>query len=187
MKRRSFVAAWVGGGVLAAAEVNPGAKIKPFGVVDLSGKPVAVNPAAGVTVVTFISTRCPVSNGYNDRMISLYEAYGKKGVQFFFVNANSTEPVSEVKEHIGQAGYPFPVYKDGTAAEALGAEFTPEAFVLDKAGKLVYHGYIDDSKNTARVTNPALQKAIDATLAGKPVAEARTRAFGCTIKRARRS
>lgn len=187
MKRRAFVAAWVGGGVLAAAEVTTGTKVKPFELRDLAGKAVDVKPGAAVTVVTFISTRCPVSNGYNDRMISLYEAYSKKGVQFFFVNANSTEPVAEVKEHIGQAGYPFPVFKDGTAAEALGAEFTPESFVLDKSGKLVYHGFIDDSKNTARVTNPALQNAIDATLAGKPVAEARTRAFGCTIKRARRS
>ena len=186
MDRRTFFASALAA-LPVVAQTSAARKVEGFEVTDASGKTVPVKLAGGVTVVTFISTRCPVSNGYNDRMNQLFEEYGKKGVRFFFVNANSTEPAAEVEAHRQQAGFAFPVYKDVSAAERLGAEFTPEAYVIDGAGKLTYHGYIDDSRNEARVTNPALRQAIDATLAGKPVANPVTRAFGCTIKRVRRS
>lgn len=156
-------------------------------VKDLSGKDHTIAPGNGVTVVTFISTQCPISNDYNDRMSALYKAYQGKGVTFFFVNANSTEPADVVAEHRKSAGFPFEVFKDVNAADKLGAQVTPEAFVFDRAGKQVYQGAVDDARNEARVQAHSLKDAIDATLAGKTVANARTKAFGCTIKKARRS
>ena len=66
---------------------------------DLSGTPVTITPGKKVTVVTFISTQCPISNDFNDRMSALYNEFSGKGVIFFFVNANSTEPASVVAEH----------------------------------------------------------------------------------------
>lgn len=154
---------------------------------DLDGKDVAIALGKDVTVVTFISTQCPISNDYNDRMSAIYKDYSAKGVKLFFVNANSTEPASVVAEHRKSAGFPFPVYKDNNAADKLEAQSTPETFVFDRAGKQIYRGYIDDARNEARVQNHGLRDAIDAALAGKTVANARTKAFGCTIKRARRS
>lgn len=160
---------------------------EPMQVRDSEGKDVTITPGKDVTVVTFISTQCPISNDYNDRMSALYTGYSSKGVKFFFVNANSTESAETVAEHRRQAGFPFVVYKDKNAADKLDAQSTPETFVFDRTGKQLYHGYIDDSRNPARVQNPALKDAIEAALAGKPVANPATKAFGCTIKRARRT
>src|SRR5580704_3825878 len=51
------------------------------------------------TVLIFISTRCPVSNAYNDRMIALADKYGPRGVAIIGVNANQNESMSEVAFH----------------------------------------------------------------------------------------
>lgn len=185
--RFSLAAALLGALSLFGAEATigaPGPKLKFHGA---DGKAIEMTPGQDVTVVTFISTQCPISNDYNDRMSALYQSYTAKGVKFYFLNANSTEPMNVMLEHKKSAGFPFPVYKDETAADLLGAQVTPESFVFDKAGKLVYHGYVDDARNAARVTNQGLRDALEATLAGKPVTKATTKAFGCTIKRARKS
>ncbi|MDX2269598.1 MAG: redoxin domain-containing protein [Bryobacter sp.] len=172
---------------LCAGEITVGAPAPAMKLKDMSGKSVAVNASGKVTVVTFISTKCPISNDYNDRMIAVYKEYANKGVNFYFVNANFTESAAEIAEHKQSVGFPFAVYQDGDAADQLGAQVTPEAFVFNAEGKLVYHGYVDDSRNAARVTKNGLRDALDATLAGKPVPQATTKAFGCTIKRPRKS
>ncbi len=177
--RRSVLALLSSAALLPAAET--------FAVRDLAGKPVTITPGRDVTVVAFISTQCPISNDYNDRMIALYKEYASRGVKFYFVNANSTEPAPTVTEHAKAVGFPFPVFKDEDAAAKLGAQVTPESFVFDKAGNKIYQGYIDDARNVARVQNHGLRDAIEAALAGKAVSQAVTKAFGCTIKRARRS
>jgi thiol-disulfide isomerase/thioredoxin len=140
---------------------------------------------AAATVVLFVGTKCPVSNRYNQRMIGLYREYSAKGVQFVFLNSNMNEPAAEVAQHRAQAKYPFPVLKDqdNVLADKFGAQYTPETFVLDRAGVVRYHGRIDDAQNEARVKQPSLQMAIDSVLKGGTVDPAETRALGCTIKR----
>jgi len=68
-------------------------------------------------------------------------------------------------------------------ADRFGATVTPEAFVIDSAGVVRYHGSIDDSQNERRVGTQRLRSALDAVLAGRPPAQAETKAFGCSIKR----
>ncbi|MEO8026279.1 MAG: redoxin, partial [Bryobacteraceae bacterium] len=58
--------------------------------------------------------------------------------------------------------------------------------VLDAHGVLRYHGAIDDSTNEARIKRQGLREALDALLAGKPVATPEIKAFGCVIKRVRK-
>lgn len=142
-----------------------------------------------VTVMIFLSTVCPISNDYNDRMSALYRELTAKGVQWLAVNANQNEPWSEVEQHRQQAGYPFPVWKDraNVVADRVGASVTPEVFVFDKEGMLRYQGQIDDSRNPARTQVHGLKNAVEQLLAGQAVTKARTKAFGCTIKRVRKS
>ena len=138
------------------------------------------------TVLIFVATRCPVSNGYNERMEKLAEDYAARGVSVVGINANSTEPAAEVKSHAAEKHLTFPILKDNgnKVADRLGAQHTPEAFLLDANNKLVYHGRIDNSLNPANVSANDLRDAIDAILAGKPVAKSEAKAFGCSIKRA---
>jgi thiol-disulfide isomerase/thioredoxin len=185
--RVSLLATLLGAVSLFAADATIGAVGPKLKFSDPAGKSIEFTPGKELTVVTFISTQCPISNDYNDRMSAVYKDYTAKGVKFYFLNANSTEPMNVMLEHKKSAGFPFEVYKDETAADLLGAQVTPESFVYDKAGKLVYHGYIDDARNPARIQTNGLRDALDATLAGKPVTNSTTKAFGCTIKRARKS
>ena len=154
------------------------------------GAQVSISPGkGGVTVVLFISTVCPVSNNYNTRMNDLYRDYSARGVKFVFVNANQNESAAQVEEHARRAGFAFPVYRDvgNRVADRLGAQSTPETFVIGPGGAIRYHGRIDDAQNQARVQHSSLRLAIDAVLAGGEVAAPETKAFGCTIKRARRT
>jgi hypothetical protein len=72
-------------------------------------------------------------------------------------------------------------------ADKFGAQVTPETFVIDKSGVILYHGAIDDSQNPANIKTQGLRMALDAVLGGQSVAKAETKAFGCTIKRAKRA
>jgi hypothetical protein len=158
-------------------------------VIDLKGDPFHLSPEKSkATAVLFISAICPISNAYNERMTQIYKDYTARGVQFLFVNANSNETAAKVAEHREDAAYPFPIYmdKDNALADRLGAQMTPEALVLDSHGEVRYRGFIDDAKNAARVTNQGLRGALDAVLAGKPVANPVTKSFGCTIHRVRK-
>jgi len=191
MQRLTFALAAAG---LAACgfgqEFKLGSKVGGFTLKDVAGAPVALEKLKGkVTVIGFIATKCPISNDYNERMKALHADYQGRGVRFVFINPNSTEPAAEVAEHTRQNGFPFPVYKDdnNVVADRFGAEFTPEVFVLDQGGVIRYHGAIDDSRAAARIKTHYLRRALDAMLAGQQVDPAETRAFGCTIKRAKKA
>lgn len=75
---------------------------------------------------------------------------------------------------------------DGTMGRAYGAQTTPHLYVIDGAGTLVYMGGIDDRATT----NPAdvvgatnyVRLALGDLAAGRPVASAATRPYGCSVK-----
>lgn len=137
------------------------------------------------TVLMFISTECPVSNGYNERMVKLNETFGKKGIAFAGINANKEEDVKMIASHSKDHGFKFPVLKDekNKVADLYGALVTPEVYVINPAGKVVYHGRIDDSRKLDKVTSNDLSDALGKLLAGKAPVSAEAKAFGCTIKR----
>lgn len=171
---------------LFAQDVPVGTRFADFQVTDLDGKPVTIKAANGITAVLFVATQCPVSNAYNDRMNALYKDYAAKGVHFVFVNSNRTEPADEVRRHLAKHKLTYLVYKDPNSgiANRFNAQVTPEVYLLDAAGALRYHGSIDDSRVIERVRDNRARKALDALLAGQPVAVPESKAFGCTIKRA---
>src|SRR5205085_9808404 len=170
------------------APVAIGATVEDFTLPDADGHPHTLASLKGKngTVLIFIATRCPVSNGYNERMEKLWQDYQAKGINVVGINANETEPAAEVKSHAAEKHLTFAILKDNgnRVADRLGAAHTPEAFLLDASNKLVYHGRIDNSLNPANVSANDLRDAIDAILAGKPVATTEAKAFGCSIKRA---
>ena len=137
------------------------------------------------TVVLFVSVKCPCSNAYDDRIRDLAREYGTdKGVRVVGVYSNQNETAKEIAAHAPAHGWNFPVFRDdrNLCAGHFKASVTPEAFVLDGAGRLVYRGRIDESRDPAAVHTHELHDAIEATLSGKP-APAETRPFGCAIVR----
>lgn len=176
--------------LLWGQQLGLGSKLDDFEVKDTSGSVARLSALKGdITAIFFIATQCPISNDYNERMQALYKDYARRGVKFVFINSNSTEPAAEVAEHARKWGFDFPVYKDdhNIVADRMGAQFTPEVFVLDRGGVLRYHGAIDDSRPAERVKTHYLRNALDEMLAGKAVTAGETKAFGCTIKRVKKA
>jgi peroxiredoxin len=84
-----------------------------------------------------------------------------------------------------ERGFEFPYVVDATSdvARAFGATRTPECYLFDKAGKLVYHGAVDDNyANAAKADKHYLQDALDSLVAGKEIPVKESKSVGCTIK-----
>lgn len=73
----------------------------------------------------------------------------------------------------------------GAMGRAYGAVVTPQMFVIDGKGELVYSGAISDnptmSASDARASRNYVKAALDDLLAGRKIAIASTRPFGCTV------
>src|SRR5579871_1072169 len=173
----------------AAAE-NP-TTVAVFKLPDTTGKPFAPLGAPGQKglVVVFIGTQCPINNGYMPCLIEIYQEYKDKGIGLVAINSNQQDSADDVAAHAKAHVLPFPVLKDekNRVADQFGAKRTPEAFLLDVKGKILYRGRIDDQfgigfKRPAP-THRDLNEAIDAFLAGKPVAVPSTEVIGCLISR----
>jgi peroxiredoxin len=165
-----------------------GTTLEDFALPDADGKEHSLNSLKGKngSVIIFVATKCPVSNAYNERMEKLAQDFKARGVNVIGINSNVAESAAAVKAHAAENKLTFPILKDpaNKIADRLGATVTPEAYFLDAGNKLIYRGRIDNAKDAAQVNSSELRDAIEATLAGKPVAKTTANAFGCTIRRA---
>jgi len=78
---------------------------------------------------------------------------------------------------------------DGKVGKLYGARVTPELYIINPEGLLVYQGAIDDKKSTDAAdiagAKNYVQAALDEVLANKPVSIAKTEAYGCSVKYAK--
>ena len=124
-------------------------------------------------------------------MPAAQEEAREKGVIWLAVNstnpdhANYREPDALQKIYADwKAAYAFQLMDpDGETGHAYGAKTTPHIFVIDARGRIAYNGAIDNdtSGNNVDRTNYALA-AVEALLAGQPVAVTTTRPYGCSVK-----
>lgn len=170
---------------LRAQAVYAGTPVSGFALRDMRGRMQNYRLLRDkVTVVMFFSTRCPMSNAFNYRRNVLYHDYRNR-TRFIVVDSNASESLDEVRTYAKDTGFDFPVYQDvdNQLADLLGVRSTIETFVLDTKGVVRYRGYIENSPNPTRTTNQGLRLALDAVLAGQPVATPETKAIGCAIRR----
>ena len=145
---------------------------------------------AKILIIIFSCNHCPYVQAYEERIMALQQQYKNKGVQLVAINANETVnyPADTFEKMVARAhekGFNFPYLRDDTqkVADAYGAHYTPEIFLLDSKRRLQYTGRIDDNwQNTDQVKIHSLRDAIEATLAGVPIDIPETHAIGCTIK-----
>jgi hypothetical protein len=149
------------------------------------------NPFAGparVRVFVFARTDCPITNRYAPELARIGREFSSRGVQFWIVYPDSSETSEKIAKHMREYHLPGQGIPDPGLAlrKRAEAKISPQAAVFDGRGRLVYSGRIDDryvSFGKARVEPEVhdLENAIAATLAGKPVAVARTKAIGCYL------
>jgi peroxiredoxin len=176
------------GGPLAIGAAIPEAGVK---MMNVDGKELSIKDVekpAG-TLVIFTCNHCPFAKAWEARIVALGNSYGAKGVGVIAINANDPkvapdDSMDKMQERAKDKGMQFPYVVDATSnvARAFGASRTPEAFVFDKNGKLVYHGAVDDSQDPDKVEVTYLKNALDAVLAGSDVAVKETKSIGCSIK-----
>jgi peroxiredoxin len=160
----------------------------------ISGAVVSLQELAAeeATVVMFLCNHCPYVLHVNAEVVRLAREYQARGVSFVAISSNDAEAYPEdapakMTEHAKAVGYPFPYLYDATqeVARAYDAACTPDFYVFDADLKLVYRGQLDDSRprrNDLPVTGTDLRAALDAVLAGTPVAERQRPSGGCNIK-----
>ncbi len=170
----------------APAKVSLKALVPDFALPDAAtGKKVAFTTLSNdkkAAVILFISTQCPVSNAYNAKMAALATEFGPKGVAFIGINSNKAESAENVATHAKTNNLNFTILKDdnNVIADRFDARVTPEAYVTNDKGILVYHGNIEPQDDESKRN---LATVLSALVEGKPAPIEATRAFGCTIKR----
>lgn len=191
------------GGCTHAAAAAPGARLEPLPIgsavamgdvpmPNVDGKPVTIAGSKGDkgTLVVFTCNHCPWAKAWQDRIVALGNRFTGEGVGVLAVNPNDPTAYPEdgavqMKERAAELGMKFPYVVDagGKVARAFGATKTPEVFLFDAAGKLVYYGAVDDNANDpAAVEHKYLEDALTALVAGQPIPKASTKALGCSIK-----
>lgn len=164
-----------------------GSKAAALTFTDVSGKSYTHTDitAHKATVFLFLSAQCPVCNVYAPRLNALAAAYSAQSVAIFGVYSNRQESLNDITRSAKERGIPFAIIKDANNALAnrLNATTTPQAIVLDSTETVRYRGRIDDNPVATKVTAHDLTRALDAILAGKPVANPETLAVGCAIRR----
>jgi len=169
---------------------NPDKKMK-----DVAGTEVSFKDAMNTKglLVMFSCNTCPVVHAYQSRTIEICNYAKSKEIGVILLNSNEAsrddgDSFSDMKDYASKQRYnwPYVVDENSVMANAFGATRTPECFLFNIDGKLVYHGAIDDNQNGAdEVTRRHLKIAMDEMLGGKDVAVKTTRSVGCTIKRLR--
>jgi len=158
----------------------------------VDGKERSIASVAGAkgTLVVFTCNACPWVKMWQARVAAIGNEAAKCGLGVIAINSNDPAQNAEdgfpgMVKRSKQLGLKFPYVVDATSevARAFGATRTPEAFLLDAKGVLVYHGTIDDNARDAKsVKEPWLRQAVDAVVAGNAVATAETKSMGCSIK-----
>lgn len=160
---------------------------------DVSGKEVSFNDRMKKNglLVMFSCNTCPVVGKYQSRTLETAKFALDNEVGVILLNSNEAirdngESMDDMMAYASDQGYNFSYVLDENSAmaDAFGATRTPEIFLFDGSGKLVYHGAIDDNANGPdEVTRKHARIAIEEMVNGKPVSTAKTRFVGCSIKR----
>lgn len=159
---------------------------------DVSGKEISLEQArqANGLLVMFSCNTCPyvMRNQARTKEVCTYAGQHQIGVVLLNSNESSRDAgnsFGDMQSYAKEQDYRWYYALDDNAvlATAFGASRTPECFLFDKNGILVYHGAIDDSPgDPSAIRRHHLQAAIDEMLAGKPVTVKETRSVGCSIR-----
>ena len=181
----------------AAQAASVGQPAPAFSATDASGKAVSLADFKGKTVVLeWVNPECPYVRKHYDsaNMQATQKAAGAKGVVWLSVNSTHAghedfkKPAEMLAWAQKQGAAPSATLMDGEGkiGRSYGARTTPHLYVIDAKGLLAYVGGIDDkpSANPADVKGAKnyVNAALADVLAGKPVAQPVTRAYGCSVK-----
>jgi len=193
---KSTVALLVAAGTAVAAP-QVGQPAPEFTLTDSNGQSHNLSDFKGKFVVLeWLNHGCPFVKKHYDggNMQGLQKEYTGKDVVWLSIVSSapgkqghmSPEETNKTKEEKGSAATAILIDEDGTVGKLYDAKVTPELYVINPEGTLVYMGAIDDKKSVdaADVAGAKnyVKQALDEAMAGQPVSEATTTAYGCSVK-----
>lgn len=180
-----------------AAHAEVGGPAQNFTLKSAAGKEVSLSDFQGkVVVLEWTNPGCPfVRKHYGSgNMQKLQKDALAKGVVWLSIcssapgkqgNLSADEAVKLTASN-WSAATAYLLDEDGKVGRIYGAKRTPEMYVINKQGTLVYHGAIDDKKTPDPADIPGAKNyvadALDEVLAGNPVSTPQTEAYGCSVK-----
>jgi len=160
---------------------------------DVSGKIVSLDEVKTENglLVMFSCNTCPYVVKNQGRTKELFGYLQTKQIGGIILNSNegarnNEDSYKAMQKYATEQGYNWYYVLDSNneLADAFGANRTPECYLFNKEGILVYHGAIDDNPaDDSKVTRSHLKEAINEMLGGKSVSVKESRSIGCGIKR----
>lgn len=180
---------------VAAPEI--GKPAPEFTLKDTSGKEVSLSDYKDkIVVLEWVNYGCPfVQKHYGSgNMQKLQKQAADDGIVWLSIcssapgkQGNETPETGKAKSaEVKSAAAAYLVDEDGKVGRLYNAKTTPEMFIIDPKGTLVYMGAIDDNKSADPAVIPSSKNHVSAALdelkAGKPVSTASTKSYGCSVK-----
>jgi len=193
----TFAAVFAATIITALAAPQVGQPAPEFTLADSNGKSHKLSDFKGkLVVLEWLNHGCPfvVKHYGSGNMQKLQKEYTGKDVVWLSIVSSapgkqghmSAEEANKTKEEKGSAATAVLLDEDGTVGKLYDAKVTPELYVIDREGTLIYAGAIDSVKSTDAAdvegAKNYVKQALDEALAGKPVSEPTITAYGCGIK-----
>lgn len=161
---------------------------------DYRGKEVSLSDfqSSRLVVLAFLGTECPLAKLYAGRLEAISRTYQPEEVVVLGIDSNVQDSPTEIDAFVRRHEITFPMLKDvgNRLADKLGAERTPQVFLLDQQRIVRYSGRIDDQYVVGIVRKEPdredLRAAIQELLAGQSVSVATTTPLGCLIGKVRK-
>jgi peroxiredoxin len=185
--------------IAASAYAAPqvGKPAPDFSLPGLSGKQHELSDYKGKYVVLeWVNFGCPfVRKHYgSENMQKLQKEFADKGVVWLSICSSApgkqgNETPEAAKQGISEYGWAASAYlvdEDGKVGKLYNAKTTPEMFVIDPKGTLIYAGAIDDKPtpdpSTVKGSNNFVKAALTEASSGKAVSVPSTKPYGCSVK-----
>ncbi len=175
---------------LALGSSIPKAEIR---MKDVSGKLISLSDVRTPNglLVMFSCNTCPYVEKNQARTRAIGSLAQEKGIGFIVLNSNEgsrdqDDSYKDMQQYARaqQYAWPYTIDSKNELADAFGASRTPECYLFDSDGKLVYQGAIDDNPaDQSKIKRKHLELAINEMLEGKDVTVKKSRSVGCSIKR----
>jgi peroxiredoxin len=183
--------------IASSSQARVGAPAPTFTATDSNGQSHTLDQYRGKFVVLeWHNQGCPFTRKHyvSGNMQSLQKEWTGKGVVWFTVISSAPGKqgyVTDSEENAYVAkmhAAPTAVLMDpqGKLGMLFDAKTTPQMFVIDPTGKLIYDGAIDNRPTPdvedIKGANNYVSDALTAAMAGKPVPNTYTRPYGCSVK-----
>ena len=177
----------------------PGQPAPDFSARDINGRTHRLSDFQGkLVVIESINLDCPFSaNHYRTgAMQALQGAVTSKGGVWLLVGSSGPgqpghRAPDAARRDFAAQGMKATAWLDdssGTIGRLYGLQTTPQVVVINSQGKVAYCGAVDDrpvSSGDPRTASSHVKQAVEALLAGKPVALAESKPYGTPIPYAR--